>query len=197
MRSSCTRAVALGLCIVMAGCQGRSEPSPQDLMAQAEFLVREARWADAIPVLKEYLCANPEDSGAHFYLGRCWLNVAEFNNRQGPWLVLAEGELRLAVQLFEQHGRVSTIERFSNEYFETICHLERAKVYLRQLAFLAGNRGRLAGATAHSVIADLRQAVADAKAIDADSPDVWAFEKLLSSLEEPPVQRPAEPGKEL
>lgn len=154
-------------------------------MAQAEFLVREARWAEAIPVLKDYLLVHPEDSGAHFYLGRCWLNAPAYRGREGPWLVLAEGELRLALELFHAQGRTSTIERFSDEYFEVICNIERAKVYLKQLAFLADNRGRLAGATVQTIVSRLREAVDAAKAIAPDSPDVRNFENILATLEDP------------
>lgn len=185
MRSVHTGAVALALCILVSSCGETPEEDQQALMAQAEYLVREARWADAIDVLKQYLLVHPDDSGAHFYLGRCWLNVPRFNGREGPWLVLAEGELKLALQLFHQHGEKSTIARFTDEYFQMICHLERAKVYLKQLTYLADRRGRLAGATAETVISELRQAVADAKAVDPDSPDVWAFERLVNTLQGP------------
>lgn len=185
MRSVHTGAVALALCILVPACGETPEQDQQALMAQAEYLVREARWADAIDVLKQYLLVQPEDSGAHFYLGRCWLNVPEYNGREGPWLVLAEGELRLALQLFNDQGKKSSIERFTDTYFETICHLERAKVYLKQLTYLADRRGRLAGATAETIISELRQAVADAKAVDPDSPDVWAFERLVNTLQGP------------
>ncbi|MEA3365186.1 MAG: hypothetical protein U9Q79_06045 [Candidatus Hydrogenedentes bacterium] len=185
MRSLRTGALVLAICILSPSCGETPEESHQDLMAHAEYLVREARWADAIDVLKQYLVVHPEDSGAHFYLGRCWLNVPEFKGHEGPWLVLAEGELNLALDLFHEQGGKSTIERFSDEYFQVICHLERAKVYLKQLTYLADRRGYLAGATAETIITELRQAIADAKAINPDSPDVWAFEHLLDTLEAP------------
>jgi hypothetical protein len=174
--------VLLALCGMLPGCAAPPDETPKALMAQAEFLVREARWAEAIDALQRLLRQQPTHSGAHFYLGRCWLNVPRFNEREGPWLVLAEGELRLASQLFEQQGRTSSIERFSDEYFEVICNVERAKVYLKQLNFLAANPGRLAGATVETVIDELRQAVDAAKAIDPDSPDVRTLENILADL---------------
>ncbi|MFO7973120.1 MAG: hypothetical protein R6V12_00630 [Candidatus Hydrogenedentota bacterium] len=192
MRSLRTGALALTICIVLPGCGASPEEGRQDLMAQADFLVREARWADAIDVLKQHLLAHPEDSGAHFYLGRSWLNVPEYNGQEGPWLVLAEGELRLALQLFNDQGKKSTIERYTDTYFETICHLERAKVYLKQLTYLADNRGRLAGATTESIMTELRQAVTDAKAVNPDSPDVWAFERLLNTMQAPRENPPGQ-----
>ena len=166
----------------LTGCSAPPAESGEDLKARAEFLVLEEQWAEAISVLKEYLIRHPEDSGAHFYLGRCWLNVESFNGRDGPWLVLAEGELRLARQLFQAGGRRSTIKRFSDTYFEVICNIERAKVYLRQLTYLADHQGRLAGATVQSIVASLQDAVSDAKAVDPDSPDVASLEGILQSL---------------
>ncbi len=166
----------------LTGCSGPPGESGEDRMARAEFLVLEEQWAEAISVLKEYLVRHPEDSGAHFYLGRCWLNVAEFNGREGPWLVLAEGELRLARQLFYAQGKRSTIKRFPDTYFDIICNVERAKVYLRQLTFVIDHPGQLAGATLESILASLQQAVDDAKAIDPSAPDVVHLENLLKPL---------------
>ncbi|HNV20476.1 MAG TPA: hypothetical protein PLB67_20025 [Candidatus Hydrogenedentes bacterium] len=166
----------------LTGCSAPPAESGEDLKARAEFLVLEEQWAEAISVLKEYLIRHPEDSGAHFYLGRCWLNVAEFNGREGPWLVLAEGELRLARQLFYAQGKRSTIKRFPDTYFDIICNIERAKVYLRQLTFVIDHPGQLAGATLESILASLQQAVDDAKAIDPAAPDVVNLENLLKSL---------------
>lgn len=182
MRRRGAGVILVACCCVMGACSRPPAAAPEDLMSQAEYLVREERWADAIPVLKQYLLSHPEDSGAHFYLGRCWLNVESFNGRDGPWLVLAEGELRLARQLFQAGGRRSTIKRFSDTYFEVICNIERAKVYLRQLTYLADHQGRLAGATVQSIVASLRDAVADAKAVDPDSPDVASLEGILQSI---------------
>jgi hypothetical protein len=168
--------------IAAAGCSGPPKAHYEDLSAQAEFLVLEERWAEAIPVLSESLLLHPEDPGAHFYLGRCWLNVAKFNDRPGPWLVPAEGELRLARQLFLAQGKHSPIARFSDTYFEVICNIERAKVYLRQLTVVAEHPRQLAGATLESILSSLQQAIDDAKAVDPTAPEVIQLENLLKSL---------------
>jgi hypothetical protein len=192
MRAPAIALIFIGIVLLAGGCSGKASGEKADLMAEAEFLVREARWADAIPVLKDHLILHPEDSGAHFYLGRCWLNAPEFNGREGPWLVLAEGELQLALQLFEKQGGVSTIERFNDRYFELICHVERAKIYLKQLQFLAGSNGVIRGRTAEGIMENLRQAVADARAVNPDAAEVRSLEQLLRSLQIP-VDAPQPP----
>ncbi len=178
----------IGRVMLLAGmaaatdCSGPPKAHNEDLSAQAEFLVLEERWAEAISVLKESLLLYPEDPGAHFYLGRCWLNVAKFNDWPGPWLVLAEGELRLARQLFLAQGKHSPIARFSDTYFEVICNIERAKVYLRQLTVVAEHPRQLAGATLESILSSLQQAIDDAKAVDPGAPEVLQLENFIESL---------------
>lgn len=118
------------LVILLLGAGACGRPPREDLLAKGEYLCREARWEEAIPVLKQHLLENPRDAGAHYYLGRCYLN------QRSPWPMLAVGELETAMYLFLKSGKVSPIARFNATYFELSCHLEMSKVYLKQIEVL-------------------------------------------------------------
>ena len=160
-------------------------------MNEAEYFVREAQWADAIPVLKQCLLINPRNAGAHFYLGRCWLNVKQLNDREGPWLIPAEGELALAIRLFKDQGGKSPIDRFDDNYFELICHLEKAKIYLRQFNFIVENGYLIEGATIEAIMVKCRQELDEARKIDPNSNDVKMLEDILSPFEARPPRAPS------
>lgn len=113
-------------CFVFAGC---TRAPRRDLLQEGEKLCLNQQWVLARDILKTHLVANPYDAGAHYYLARCYLASSFFRP------AIAEGELRTALKLFLENDRESTIERFDPDYFELICHVDLAKVQLRQIDF--------------------------------------------------------------
>ncbi len=162
-------ALALSLSFVtLAGCA--REPH-ENVMAHAEALVREAHWEQAEPVLKARLLDAPEDTAAHFYLGRCYLNAPS------PVLAVAEGEFYVCLTLFQKQGRKSPIAQYTDTYFEMRCYLEIAKVHLRSLQFAVREHAdpRLIGA----ILDRCRIAAAEARRVDPNAAEVQELERLL------------------
>ena len=119
-----------GFLLVVLALSGCARTSSKDVLAEAVVFVKDQRLAEAEDLLRAYLLRNPNDAGAHFYLGRCFLNMSDFRP------VRAEGEIQLALHLFFEAGRRSSVAEFSDEYFEFICHIESAKVSMRWLRVL-------------------------------------------------------------
>ncbi len=166
---------ALRIAAVTAGALlsvhcGRSEPT----LDQAEDLYRNQQYDEAIPVLKEYLLRHPDDAGAHFYLGSSYVLMSD------PWLVPAMGELQTALALFERSGRISPIERFSDTYFELRCHLELAKVLLKQLAYLDDYPA--SPEIAAAILERCDTILAEVRELDPDSPDVRQLDEILTAI---------------
>lgn len=148
----------------------------EDLFAKGEYLCLEAQWGEARNVLREFLLANPNHPGAHFYLGRSYL-LWEEDFRP----VIAEGELQTALQLFYENDNVSYIERFPADYFEMICNIESVKVCLKEFAILesmGAPKSRL-----RPIAKRARTYLEAARVADSDHNDVIVFEDLVRSME--------------
>lgn len=113
-------------CILLAGC---TRAPARDLLKQGEELCLNQEWALARDTLKTHLVTNPYDAGAHYYLARCFLSSSFFRP------AIAEGELKTALKLFLANDRICPIERFDADYFEMMCHIDMAKVQLREIDF--------------------------------------------------------------
>lgn len=113
--------------LLFAGC-GADPPKPN--LAEAEILVLDQKWVEAREMLKQYLVNHPDDAGAHFYLGRCYMLGEPL------WPVVAEGEFQTALQLFNRNGKVSPLERYSSQVFEWFCYKEMATTLLLQIDHL-------------------------------------------------------------
>ena len=112
----------------------------ENLLPKAEQLVLDGKWYEAIPVLKRQLVMHPDDAGAHYYLGRCYMLV----NDEDFYPRLAEGELQTAIRMFKRAGgETSPIERFDPKYFEMICLVDSSKVFVRQMTLFLRDGGRL------------------------------------------------------
>ncbi len=167
----------------IGGCSAENE----NLLERGEYLMLEARWREAVPVLRAHLLRNPRDPGAHFYLGRAYLVDTL------PLLAHAEGELKTALYLFHEQGGQSPIERFDDTYFELACHLELSKVHLAvvQMVMNAGGQRELL----ERALEQCEEHLDAARSIDPESPDVEQLETLLSDLrgvidEDAPPRRP-------
>lgn len=121
-------------CFAMLGLVGCAEPDYDRLFDQAEIHCLDQEWDEASVLLKQILLTNPNHSGAHYYLGRCYLNAEDFRPH------LAEGEFQTAVHIFMRTDRKSPIERFDDKYFEFICHISSAKVVLSAIQRLVEDR---------------------------------------------------------
>lgn len=130
-RGQVVSALVLVLGSSVLGCTPGRGSVERDLIAEAEALMDAGCWGGAIPLLKQRLLEAPDDAGAHFYLGRCYIN-----DKQRRRLAIAEGELETALNLFIRQGRQSPIRRFKPLYFEFICHAEMLHVVLEQIVFL-------------------------------------------------------------
>lgn len=118
---------AISLTLLMAVLSGCAKQPERNLFAEAEHLYLDQRYDEAVVLLKQHLARHPEDAGAHFYLGTCYLS-----SPKNGWLGIAQGELQTALALFERQGKINPIPRFNDStYFELICHINLAKVYLR------------------------------------------------------------------
>lgn len=164
----------------LCACQRTSE---RDLLDQAEQLCLAAQWEDAKPLLKQHLLTHPEDSGAHFYLGRCYLLSADFRP------LMAEGELQTALSLFLRNGKKSPVERFKDDYFELICYVESAKVFLLQAQILRSEG--VEGWQLQGLLERSKAYAASARAVKPDSEDVAALDRLIRESARPLRSYPA------
>ncbi|GMV99521.1 MAG: hypothetical protein AMXMBFR84_06600 [Candidatus Hydrogenedentota bacterium] len=168
---------AVLIAIGAAACQ--SQPK-RDLLAEAEYLCLETRFDEAIPILKQLLLEQPHHAGGHYYLGWCYLSSSD--NR---WLMVAQGELETALAIYKRTGGPSPIPRFSSQYFELICHIDIAKVHLRQLLFILDN-GAPSGLNPFTLIEALVQKCKEqaeaARKVDPESKDVTDLEAQIESV---------------
>jgi hypothetical protein len=171
----------MALALAVTACFGCQDTSDRGLLQEAESLLLNAQWEPAIPLLKQHLLSYPDDAGAHFYLGRCYLNAES----DVPMMVFALGELETALHLFKERGQPNTIERFSDTYFELICHLERTKVYLKQADFVlmqAEISPHIRREILEGILDRCDEALATARGLEPGSPDVRNLEGILRRL---------------
>lgn len=128
-RSTALLVAVLSTTPLLAGCiREPNDEALQVMFDEGEYLCLDQRFGEARSLLKAYLMYEPEHAGAHFYLGRAFWAGDDFKP------VIAEGELQLALELFIDQGRVSSIERFGDDYFEMICNVESVKVLALQMS---------------------------------------------------------------
>ncbi len=158
----------------LAGCGGAG--GDVDYLAEAEALLLDARWDEAIPLLREHLLRNPQDPGAHFYLGRAYMFGSS------GLLGHALGEFQTALYYFHRDGGESPIERFSDTYFELACHVESAKVYL-QIALVFLEMPEPPSQLLHA-LAECHRVLERAREVDPEAPEVQELELHLTTLRE-------------
>lgn len=148
------------------------------MFAEAEILVLDAEWYKAHNLLREFLKANPNHPGAHFYLGRSYLFLEDdFRPR------IAEGELQTALALYNENGGEFYIERFTSpNYFPMMCNIESAKVSMREHALLI-NFDMPPEFLADTVVR-ARYYTEEARKISPHSADVAVFDRIVTQMEE-------------
>jgi len=171
-RRSSTGALAALLAAAALVCACANQAP--DHGAHAYALLQEGRWDEAAEAAKQQLLARPADVAAHFILGRCYLNGPNF------YPGAAEGEFKIALDLFNQNGQKSPIGEYNDMYFELRCHLELAKVHLRRYYQLAGH-----GAPKRLLNKPRRELQKEAKAaaeIAPGSEDVQELKAIVEAL---------------
>ena len=170
----------------------RQEPEV-GLFAQGETLYLDGRYDEAIAVFKRFLLEHPDHAGAHFYLGTCYLS-----SDANAWLGIAQGELQTALALFERQGKVNPIKRFSSAtYFEMICHINQAKIYMNlMLTVMEDPPTWMRRVDPRAAMAMLLEKCEEqyeaARHVDPSNPDVEGLRKQIDMLRGA-LQIPARP----
>lgn len=116
---------AVALSLLLAGC-GEPPYDATGLRQAAELGVKENKWPEARPLIREHLLRHPNDPVAHYYYGLSFLHLGE------PQLTIAEGELLTAQALIERDHPVhqEALER-DLQHFLGELHQKTALVYMR------------------------------------------------------------------
>ena len=109
----------------MSACQGTIDDS--DLVI-AYTLCEKLEYEKAFPIVREYLLRYPDNSVAHYLLGKC------YQQREDAALTLAKGELDMALFLFDRDGDLSVLSEAmtASEYRATL-HCDIVLVLLRTI----------------------------------------------------------------
>ncbi len=170
------RPILYGLLLGVTGCWGGCRGSgAADALAQAYALGEKYHWQEAMPLVKGYLLAHPEDPAGHFLLGRCYLH------NPVPYLMVARGELETALFHLQQApspGGLTGI--MSTQQLEAAIHRELARTLMRW------SREALNARLPQPVVMQsLRQALDEVnkgRALDPESPLLKEMEETLKSL---------------
>ncbi len=163
-----------------AGCERR--PDAVQLQAQldeAERLCLELKFDEARVLLKAYLLKDPENPGAHFYLGRTYLLSVP---------ALAEGEYQTALRLFIRQGSVSPTKRLSPEYFELMCNVDSAKALWLQTGLALATPGAPSAAIRDPLVRAFDY-LARARKTNAAAPEIDIVAGLLREAAEEYARR--------
>lgn len=111
--------------LLLAAC---AKPATEDLLRQAQELGKQQRWADARPLIKDYLLDHPRDVAGHYLLGQSYLHVPD------DFEIPGRGELLAAFRLFERTGNLGMLAQdFTADQFKLMYHQETALTYLRSV----------------------------------------------------------------
>ena len=91
------------------------------------------------------------------------------------------------ILLFNRQGKVNPIPRFNETYFEMMCHINQAKIYLLLIDSLVQNPKAFPGLDARAVIPGLlekcREHAALAEKVSPGNPDVEQLKQILRQAE--------------
>ena len=177
--------LAGALVALAAGC---ARPQHVNYFQEGEDLYLKGEYDAAIDRFKLQLQQKPEDAGAHFYLGSCYLYAAQKNigGKDNAWLGIAQGELETALALFERGGKVNPVPRFDATYFEMICHINQAKIYLLLIQAIAQNPRLFVGVIPREAIPAFIEKCNEqaklAEQVAPGNPDVEQLKMLLAAI---------------
>ena len=192
--------------LVVAACACSRAPE-RDLFAEGETLYLDGKYTEAAEVLKQRLVENPDDAGAHYYLGSTYMSncikpdQTALSNRDMPpdrWLGIAQGELEMALELFKRQGKVSPIPRFDATYFEMMCHVTRAKTHFILLQSILETPPNPRGPNMRSLVPGIIKKCAEeaeaAENVSPNAPEVRDLKTLIqAAIADTGLHHPAAP----
>lgn len=175
-----------------AGCQ---RPAGDDVLIQAYQLGEQYRWPEAKPLIRAYLLDHPDDAPAHYLWGRCYLHNST------PYLALAEGEFKTALNLFRRNHDLGVLAAYLEpQEFEAVLHRETARVYMRWVheAMQQSMPAPLIRSQLERALDEVRQG----RALDPDSKALKEMEQTLEGYFAPSPEprrmpEPAAPSHDL
>jgi len=180
VQTACACVMLAGALCATAGCQ---RPAGDEILEQAYQLGEQYRWPDAKPLVRAYLLDHPDDAAAHYLWGRCYLHNST------PYLALAEGEFKTALNLFRRNNNLGILaEHFNPSQFEAALHRETARVYMRWIheAEQQGLPAALVRTRLERALDEVRQG----RALDPDSTVLKEMEQTLEGYLAPsPIPR--------
>jgi hypothetical protein len=174
-------AFILGAALILTMFWRRQTPAPdmaKKWASQTTAFVDEKKWNDAIPLVKQQLQSHPEDIEAHFRLGQCYLY------KDQPAFGIAEGEFKVALQLFHEDGDKTEVAGMSAKDFELQCTMEVANVFVHTIDFIMKTNVR--PEILNSLTNDLEIAIGDAKRLAPDDPRIKRVNEFLQFLHTKP-----------
>jgi len=171
VRNACAFVMLTGALCATAGCQ---HPAGGEILEQAYQLGEQYRWSDAKPLVRAYLLDHPDDAAAHYLWGRCYLHNST------PYLALAEGEFKTALNLFRRNNDLGILAaHFNPAQFEAALHRETARVYMRWVHEAAQQ-----GLPAAFIRTQLKRALDEVRQGRALDPDSTVLKEMEQTLEE-------------
>jgi len=173
-----TAALAIFSLAAVAGYTVYPKDAPPGLMDQAYQLGLQYHWAEAQPLVKQYLLWHPGDASAHFLLGRSYLH----QNR--PYILAAEGEFNLALRLYEENGQTGALTKFlTPPQFEASIYRELGRLEMRLI--YEAERAGLPEPQIQSHIEKALGYVRKGLALDPNSDVLSDMEKTLKEYQKP------------
>jgi tetratricopeptide (TPR) repeat protein len=118
-------ALMLSSMLLMSACRNRVDDSD---LVNAWTLCEALEYEEAFPIVREYLFLHPDNSVAHYLLGKC------YQQRENPALTLAKGELDMALFLFDRDGDLSVLsEAMTGSEYRATLHCDIVLVLLRTI----------------------------------------------------------------
>ncbi|MCC6152905.1 MAG: hypothetical protein IT367_04065 [Candidatus Hydrogenedentes bacterium] len=194
------------LIALVAACACSRAPQ-RNQFKEGETLYLDGKYSQAAELFKQRLFENPDDAGAHYYLGSAYMSncirpdqVALSNRDMTPdrWLGIAQGELEVALELFKRQGKVSPIPRFDATYFEMMCHVTRAKIHFILLQSILDAPPNPRGPNLRSLVPGIiKKCAEEAEAAEKVSPDAAEVRELKelikAAIADTSRQHPASP----
>lgn len=195
------------LFVLVAAC-ACSRAQQRDLFKEGETLYLDGKYSQAAEVFKQRLLENPNDAGAHYYLGSAYMSncirpdQAALSNRDmtpDRWLGIAQGELEMALELFKRQGKVSPIPRFDATYFEMMCHVTRAKTHFILLQSILDAPPNPRGPNMRSLVPGIIMKCAEeaeaAEKLSPNAAEVRELKELIkAAIANTGLQRPVPPA---